>query len=201
MEDGKLTVGVPIDVPFKELNKLLEAQLKGRRYPEDGSGPAEVEVQGVALAAAGERLLISLKVKATEKKSWFGFGASATVHIFGKPALDRDKQIMRLTELTLAIDSDAAYGLIGAAARAALPYLEEALAEQAVVDLKPFAADARKKIADVLADFRQVDKGTRVDAAVTDLQLTGIAFDADTLRVIAEAAGSVRATVTELPRL
>ena len=83
MENGKLAVGVPIDVPFKELNKLLEAQLKGKRFPEDGSAPVEVEVRSASLAAAGERLLISLRVKARERKSWFGFGAEATVHIWG----------------------------------------------------------------------------------------------------------------------
>jgi hypothetical protein len=200
MENGKLTVGLPIDVPFTELNKLLVKQLKGHRYPEDGSGPAEIEVRDVHVAAAGDRLLLSLKVKATEKKSWFGFGANATVHIWGKPALDAKSQILRLTDIALAIDSDAAYGLLSAAARAALPYLQDALAEQAVVDLKPFAADARKKITAALNEFKTPRPGTQVNAAVNELRLVGIAFDARTLRVIAEAAGSVRVSVLELPK-
>jgi hypothetical protein len=200
MENGKLTVGLPIDVPFTELNKLLAAQLKGHRYPEDGSGPAEIEVRAVHVAAAGDRLLLSLKVKATEKKSWFGFGANATVHIWGKPKLDAKSQILRLTDIALAINSDAAYGLLSAAARAALPYLQDALAEQAVVDLKPFAADARKKITAALNEFKTPRPGTQVDAAVNELRLTGIAFDAHTLRVIAEAAGSVRVSVLKLPK-
>ena len=38
MDNGRLAIGVPIDVPFTELNKLLDAQLKGKRFPEDGSG-------------------------------------------------------------------------------------------------------------------------------------------------------------------
>lgn len=201
MDNGKLAVGVPIDVPLPALNKLLEAQLKGHTYPEDGSGPAEVTVHGVHVAAAGNRLLISLKVKAREKKSWFGFGANATVHIWGKPVLDQKNQILRLTEVALAVDSQAAYGLINAAARAAMPYLQQALADNAVVDLKPFAADARKKIGAALADFRTTAPGTRVDAAVNDLRLTGIAFDADTLRIIAEAGGSVKVAVTQLPKM
>ncbi len=201
MDNGKLAVGVPIDVPFTTLNKLLEAQLKGRTYPEDGSGPAEVTVQGVHVSAAGDRLLISLRVKAREKKSWFGFGANATVHIWGKPTLDQESQILRLTEVSLAVNSQAAYGLINAAARAAMPYLRQALADNAVVDLKPFAADARTKIAAVLADFRDPAPGTRVDAAINDLRLGGIAFDAHTLRIIAEAAGSVRVAVTQLPKM
>ena len=201
MENGKLAVGVPIDVPFKELNKLLEAQLKGKRFPEDGSAPVEVEVRSASLAAAGDRLLISLRVKAREKKSWFGLGAEATVHIWGKPTLDRTAQILRLTELTLAVESEAAFGLLGAAARAGMPYLQQALADNAVLDLKPFAADAKAKIALALADFQQNSKGVRVDTEVHELRLTGIEFDSSTLRVIAEADGSARVAVSELPRM
>lgn len=201
MDNGKLAVGVPIDMPFTELNRLLEAQLKGHTYPEDGSGPAEVTVRGVHVAAAGDRLLISLSVTAREKKSWFGFGANATVHIWGRPTLDQQNQILRLTDVALAVNSQAAYGLINAAARAAMPYLRQALADNAVVDLKPFAADARKKIAAVLAEFRDPAPGTRVDAAINDLRLAGIAFDAHTLRIIAEAGGTVRVAVKQLPKM
>ena len=34
MQNGKLNVGLPIDIPFTMLNELLEAQLKGHHYPE-----------------------------------------------------------------------------------------------------------------------------------------------------------------------
>ena len=201
MENGKLAVGVPIDVPFSALNKVLEAQLKGKRFPDDDNAPVEIEVRGVHLAAAGDRLLISLKVKARERKSWFGFGAEATVHIWGKPALDAKNQVLRLIDLTLAVESEAAYGLLGAAARASMPYLQQALADSAVVDLKPFAADAKKKIAAALAEFEKSGQGVRVETAVDDLRLTGIAFDATTLRVIAEADGSAKVAVSELPKM
>ena len=201
MQNGKLAVGVPIDVPFTELNKLLEAQLKGHRYPEDKSAAVEVEVRAASLAAAGDRLLIALRVKAREKKSWFGFGAEATVHIWGKPALDRKNQILRLTDISLAVESEAAFGLLGAATRAAMPYLQQALADNAVIDLKPFAADAKKKIAAALAEFTKDSEGVKVDAAVDDLRLTGIAFDSGTLRVIAEADGTARVAVSRLPAM
>ena len=199
MENGKLSVGLPIDVPFTEINKLLEAQLKGKHFPEDGNAPVDVEVKRVTLAAAGDRLLISLRVTAREKKSWFGFGADASVLIWGKPVLDQKQQMLRLTETSLAVDSEAAFGLLSAAARAASPYLEKALADNAVVDLKPFAADAKKKIAQNLAEFeKNGGNGVIVNASVNDLRLTGIAFDAKTLRVIAEADGTAKATVTKL---
>jgi len=201
MQEGVLAVGVPIDLPFTELNKMLEPQLKGRRFPEDGSGPVDVEVLRASLAASGDRLLISLRVKAREKKSWFGFGTEATVHIWGKPQLDQQNQILRLTDMSLAVESEAAFGLLGAAARAAIPHMQKALADKAQLDLKPFANDARSKIAAALKEFQQVGDGVRVDASVNGLRMTGIEFDATTLRVIAEANGNVHVAVTQLPRM
>ena len=88
-DQGKVTLGVPIDVPFTELNRVMELQLKGKTFPETGNAPGQVTVLASSIAAAGERLLISLRVKAKETKSWFGLGAEATVHIWGKPVLDR----------------------------------------------------------------------------------------------------------------
>jgi hypothetical protein len=199
-DQSRLAIGVPIDVPFTEVNKLIDAQLKGRVFGKEAGSAAEVEVRKATVAASGDRLLISLLVKAREKKSWFGFGAEGTVHIWGKPALDTDKQILRLTDLEVAVESEAAYGLLGAAARAAMPYVQDALAENAVIDLKPFTADARARIGEALADFRQVTNGVRVDTAVDGLRLVGIAFDSKTLRIITEANGRAAVFVTELPR-
>jgi hypothetical protein len=201
MQDGVVAVGVPIDLPFIELNKLLEPQIKGQHFPEDGSGPVDIEVLGANLSASGEKLLVALRVKAREKKSWFGFGTEATVHIWGKPTLDRQNQILRLTDISLAVESEAAFGLLGPATRAAIPYVQKTLAEKAVIDLKPFANDARAKIAAALAEFQQAGNGVRVDAAVNGLRLTGIEFDAKTLRVTAEASGTVKVAVTQLPRM
>ena len=199
LERGRVNIGVPIDVPFTEVNRLLETQMKGRSFPEDGSGPIGVTVLRAKIAASGDRLLISLLVKASERKSWFGFGTEATVHVWGKPVLDREQQILRMTDISLALESEAAFGLLGAAARAAMPYLQAALQKNAVVDLKPFAANARASIEKAIADFRQQSEGVSVEAAVTGLRLTDIAFDSKTLRVIAEADGNVRAAVSKLP--
>jgi len=201
MDNGRLAVGVPIDLPFSELNKLLEAQLKGRRFSAGSSAPVEVEVRGASLAAAGNRLLISLRVKARERKSWFGFGTEATVHIWGKPALDAKAQILRLTDLTLAVESEAAFGLLGVAARAAMPYLQDAIADKAVLDLKPFTADAKAKIGAALAEFQKASGGVKVDAAVHDLRLSGIEFDSHTLRLIAEGKGTAKVAVSDLPKM
>ncbi len=153
------------------------------------------------MAASGDRLLISLNVKAHEKKSWFGFGATANVLIWGKPKLDPKTQVLRLTDVTLDIQSGAAYGLLSTAARAALPYLQQAVADNAVIDLTPFLNDAKTKIGAMLAEFRKPRDGARVDAAINDLRVTGIDFDSKTLRVIAEAEGTAKVAVTSLPKL
>jgi hypothetical protein len=198
---GRVSIGVPIDMPFTELSKLLETQLAGKSFPEDGSGSVDVTVKRAGVAASGNRLLISLLVNAREKQSLFGFSGEATVHIWGKPALDQAQQMLRLTDIELAVESEAAFGLLGTAARAAMPYLQKALAEKAVVDLKPFSSNAQKRIAAVIADFQKNEDGVRIAAEITTLRLAGIAFDSKTLRVIAEAGGAINVSVTALPGL
>lgn len=198
---GRLNIGVPIDMPFTDINKIIEAQFAGKTFPEDGSGAADVTVKQVSVAAAGDQLLISLLVHAKEKKSWFGFGGEATIHIWGRPVLDQAQQILRLKDIRLAVESEAAFGLLGAAAQTAMPYLERALAERAVVDLKPFASDAREKIKAVIADFQKSEDRARVTAEISRLNLASIAFDSTTLRVIAEAAGTVNVELKTLPGL
>jgi hypothetical protein len=198
---GGVSIGVPIDVPFTDINKIIEAQFAGRTFPEDGSGSVDVTVKRATVAASGDRLLISLLVNAREKKSFFGFGGEANVHIWGKPVLDQAQQTLRLTDVQLAVESEAAFGLLGAAARAAMSHLQKALADKATVDLKPFATNAQKKIAAAISDFQKNEDGVRVAAEITSLRLADIAFDSKTLRVIAEAAGTINVYVTALPGL
>src|SRR3981081_1318686 len=38
---GRVSIGVPIDMPFTEISKLLEAQFAGKTFPEDGSGSGD----------------------------------------------------------------------------------------------------------------------------------------------------------------
>jgi hypothetical protein len=198
---GRVSIGVPIDMPFTDINRIVEAQFAGRTFPEDGSGSVDVTVKHATVAASGDRLLISLLVNARERKSFFGFGGEANVHIWGKPVLDQTQQTLRLTDIELAVESEAAFGLLGAAARAVMPHLQKALAEKATVNLKPFATNAQKKIAAAIADFQKNEDGVRVAADITSLRLADIAFDSKTLRVIAEAEGAINVYITALPGL
>ena len=195
---GGVSIGVPIDLPFTEINQILESQFIGKTFPEDGSGSVEVTVKHATVAPSGDRLLISLLVHAKEKTSWFGFGADANVQIWGKPVLNQAEQTLRLTDVQLTVESAAALGLLGAAAREAIPRLQQVLAEKAVFDLKPFAANAQQKVAAAIADFQQNQDGMQIAANITSLQLAYIAFDSKTLRVIAQAEGTLSVSITAL---
>src|SRR5262245_41630994 len=199
MEQGRVSIDLPVDVPFTEISRLLEAQLKGKNFPEDKSGGVTATIRTVNLAASGDRLLMSLGITANETKSWFGLSADATIHVWGRPVLDRGRQMLRFDKIDLDVESEAAFGVLGLAARAAVPYLEKILADNAVVDLAPLAANARRSVEAAVADFRKNTAGVGVEAAVFDLRLTDIEFDARTLRVIAEADGTVRVAITTLP--
>ena len=195
---GGVSIAVPVDLPFTELSKIVDEEISGKTFPEDGSGPVAVTVKHAEIQAAGDRLLISLLVRAKEK-SFFGVGAEATIHIWGNPVLDQSRQTLRLSNIELAVESEAAFGLLGAAARAVMPHLQGALAEKATVDLKPFANNARDKIAAAIADFQKSGDGVKVVADVSNLTLADIAFDSKTLRIIAAAEGTLNVNVTALP--
>ncbi len=201
IDKGSVNIGVPIDLPFTEVNKIVSAQLKDRTLPDDGHGPVAVTVRSATVAPSGDRLLISLVVDANETKSFFGLGTQATVHVWGRPVLDQAQQILKLTDIELAVESRAAFGLLGAAARAAEPYLRSMVAERAAIDLKPFTANARQKIEAALADFRSGRDGVRVDAGIKNIRLVGIAFDNDTLRIMTEAVGTAAVAIVTLPSL
>jgi hypothetical protein len=79
-----------------------------------------------------------------------------------------------------------------------VPYLQKALAEQAVIDLKPFAADAKKRIAAAAGALTDQASGVTANVVINDLRLTGIAYDNKTLRIIGDARGTVSVAVSSL---
>ena len=198
---GRLNIAVPIDVPFTEVNRLLALQLTGKTFPQDGSGPYEATIRTASIAASGDRLLLSLRVKGREKTSWLGLAGEANVNVWGRPVLDPERQIVRLTDI--ALDVESAGRLPGCSVPPPGPrsrILKDTLADNAVIDLKPFADRARGSLEAAIADFRTVAAGVRADVNITDLRLLGIEFDAKTLRVIAELNGTANVAVSSLPQ-
>ena len=47
LDEGKVAIAIPIDVPFTELNRIMDAQLKGKTFPDDANAPAQVTVLAV----------------------------------------------------------------------------------------------------------------------------------------------------------
>jgi hypothetical protein len=198
LDQGNVTLAVPIEMPFNELTRVVEVQLKGKTFPDDGRSAGQVTVLAASLAASGDRLLISVRVRAKENKSWFGLGGKATVHVWGRPVIDQADQLLRLTDISLDVQSQAAFGLLGTAARAAIPYLQAALQQNAVVDLKPLIANARQSIEAALNEFRKPTDGIEVEALISGVRLAGVEFDSKTVRVIAEVQGTARALVRKI---
>jgi hypothetical protein len=194
---GTVNIGVPIDIPFTEVSRLLETQFKDKTFPEDGSGSFAATIEQAAVAASGDRLLITLLVH-VKKRGLFSIGADATVYVWGRPVLDQDRQILRFADIALDVQSEAAFGLLGAAAKAAAPYLQKTLADKAVIDLKPFAQDAKKRMASAVGNFATQASGLSANVAVDDLRLLSIAYDDKTLRVIANATGAVAVAISSL---
>jgi Domain of unknown function (DUF4403) len=198
VDEGRFAIATPIELPFTEINRILDLQLKGKVFPANADAAAQFKVLQASIAPSGNQLLISLLIDATERKTWFGFDAKATVYIWVQPELDREQQKLRLTNMVLDVKSNGVFGLFGVAARIAIPYLQEELQQYAVIDLKPYAASARTGIEAIVADFDKQDDGVNARATVTDLRLAVVEFDSKTLRVIAEADGTAKIAVTKL---
>lgn len=196
-ERGHIGVALAIDVPFAEINPLLEKELVGRSFPENGSGPVVATIENATVAGAGDRLLLALHVKARETR-WFGVLAPADVLVRARPVIDRDNQVIRLTDFSADVRSDA--GLLATALRAAVPFLQAMLADKAAIDLKPLATNARHNIEAAIEGFTKADQGVHVDAGISALRLTGIDYDATTLRLVAELEGTIAADMAALPK-
>ena len=195
--EGTVSIAVPIDIPFTEVSRLLETQVAGKTFPEDGSGSFATTIKHATIAASGDRLLISLLVN-VKKRGFFAIGADATVNVWGRPVLDTQNQILRFTDVALDVQSNAAFGLLGAAAQAAAPLLQKTLADEAVIDLKPFAADAKQRIGTAVGALAAQSPGLSANVTVDDLRLAGVAYDDKTLRVLAQANGTVNVAISSL---
>ena len=106
MERGHVNIGIPIDIPFTEITRLMEAQLVGKTFPLDRGSPFTATVRGVNVAASGGRLLISMRVKANENKTWFGLGAR-------RPSTSGGGRRSNCREQTLEVDDISAGRSIG----------------------------------------------------------------------------------------
>ncbi len=195
--DG-IDIAIPIELALTDVSKLLEVQLAGKTLPEDSTGPVSISIKQVGVVASGDRLLISLHVKARARENWLGLGTEADVNVLGRPVLDPDQQLLRLTDIAVDVNSAAAFGLVGKAADALAPLIRDTLASKAVMDLKPFAREAKEKISAAIANFSKADSGIKLTKTVNDFRVVDIAFDAQTLRLSTEVKGTMNVLISSL---
>ena len=151
---------------------------QGQDLPGDGNAPGQVTVLAANIAASGDRLLISLRVKAQGDQELVRPRRRGDRARLGQ-ARARPREPDHAAHRHFARRaSPRRRSACSAPPRARpSPICRTALAENAVVDLKPFAANARKSIEAAIADFQKPVDGVEVEAGVTGLRLVGIEFD------------------------
>jgi hypothetical protein len=117
----------------------------------------------------------------------------------GRPVLDRGRQQLRLADVALDVESHAAFRLLDAAARAAVAVSGKNGGGQRSGRPGAVHSECTQEASKRRSWLPQECRRCRVDAAATDVRLVAVEFDAKTLRVIAEADGTVRVAVTKLP--
>ena len=60
---GGVSIAIPIDMPFSDITKILEAQFAGKTFPEDGSGP--VGDSGFRICRIHRRIFQALNIDQT----------------------------------------------------------------------------------------------------------------------------------------
>ena len=178
MQNGKLAVGVPIDVPFTALDKVLEAQLKGQRYPEDNSAPVEIEVRSVP-SRRRRRPPAGLARRQGARAARDGSASAPTAD-----GADLGQAGARREEPGAAPHRSVAGGGIGSRLRPARrrrarrhALSAEGAGRQARRSTSSRSPPTPKEDRRRARRIREERNGVRVDTAVDDLRLTGIAFD------------------------
>ena len=167
-------------------------------FPETGNSPGQVTVLSSSISASGERLLISLRVKAKETKSWFGLGAEATVHIWGKPALDQQKPDHAAHRHLARRALGGSLRTVGHRRARGDPLSAEGAGRQRRGRSQAIRRRARARRSTPRSPTsRSRPTASRSKPPSPDC-LTGIEFDSKNLRVIGEAEGTARALVRKI---
>jgi len=108
------------------------------------------------------------------------------VHVGAKPVLDREIRCAP-DQYRARCESEAASGCSARRRARRCRILKTRSAENARIDLKPFAANAARSIEAALANFRKSEQSV-TSKPWSRAALAGIEYDSKTLRVIAERA-------------
>ena len=181
------TFAVPADLTFDELESALTALLAGGFV--DLSGAAPVVVSDIGVSAHGAGVLLQLTLDVPGEEDWFGRALSGTVYVVAVPDLDVKSQTISLSGIH--VDTSSRSVLLNLAGELLEPALESRL-QDAVIDLAPIEAMARKEIETGLDLLSENDA---LQVSLRTLQLNGLEVGVEGLRVLIRVDGAVEVTL------
>jgi hypothetical protein len=187
MDQGRVNIDVPIDLPFTEVSRLIESGLTGKTFPVNEGGDVRATIKSARLRASGDRLLITLGITANESKSWFGLAADATIHLWGRPRLDRENSKLRFENIALDIESEAAFGLLDTWRAPRSRTCRRCCRRTPLSTSRRWWRMRGGTSKRRSQDMQRGASGVVLDAKLIDVRLAGLQFDANTVRAIAEA--------------
>ena len=200
-DPGRVSIGVPIDMPFTDINKIVEAQFAGRTFPGGRFGLGRRHRQArqrrgigrpAADLASGQRQGEKEFLRIRRRGHCAYLGQAGARPGAADPAADRHRTRRRIGGGVRAARGRGARGRAASAKGAG----GQGHHRPQAVRLECAEEDRRRD-----RGFQKNEDGVRVAAEITSLRLADIAFDSKTLRVIAEAAGAINVYITALPGL
>jgi Domain of unknown function (DUF4403) len=175
-----LKVAMVAELPYATANELLAKALIGRSFDVQGH---KIQLRGVRLYGAGERLVLALKV---------GGDARGTLYFVGTPVYDPATQTVSVPDLDFSVETK------NVLAGPADWLLHERMREQV-------RAAARFGVGDRLAEVRQavngainrnLSDGVRLTGAVENIRPLGVVVTERSIATVVEAGGRARIDIT-----
>lgn len=193
---SRLSLQVPIQLPWAMLEQTLREALVGRRQPISVPGTeqtVDLTVREVGVYPSGDSVVLALGYELDGPST--PLDGRGTLYLSGVPVIDRERQELRLEDLAAAVQSDqtavqAASWLLTSGGLAALE-------DRLRVPLAQRLAEVRERIESGISasDGRPAALEGRLD----ELSLTGVVPTEDALVVMALARGALSVELSMLP--
>ena len=190
-------IGLPIDMPYAELNKAASARLPEKFMRADHAVTLEVKSAAIGGGANG-RVAIVADVVATEKGWFFGLfrkQVAAKISISAIPRLDSLNQRIRFEEVDLDVASKSLFGVTQTLANAAAPLIEGWVETKLAIDVGAQAKKLPAMAQAVVAKLNSQSGNLTVQGRLETPKLVSITAGDTSIRLHGQAQGSITATL------
>jgi hypothetical protein len=144
----KISVTLPIEVGYEDASALIQNLLKQQSFQADTpAGHVKVNVTGVKIYPSDGKLALALQIAASTGHQLFD--TKGTVYLLGVPALDSNKQVISIRDVSFtAIVDNALWSTLATVLNGPIKTFIE---QRAVYDLSPKIADLQSKLQSQLA--------------------------------------------------